>query len=261
MSQRKLSLMKPEVIHAIIDGATGAIKSATDAQAELEERKRFAEETEKRLGYRPLSQAVSQETISVPADVVLLKALVELDIRPLDRESVLRYMVDMSGNNLNLFFKGIGFPLLSAGLVSVLVLMISAYRSPELVGGEMHIHWLWPAIAGLGFFMVWAEHAIFPRKSWRAIAINNFFSFGPKSALLPREVLTIALKVKDALGLAELKVHQLQHDRGPWFKVFGLAATIFNDPDPFLEVRFGGESYFIAVWDEPGFDGKLMRVE
>lgn len=252
--------MKPEAINAIIDGATGAIKSAKEAQAELEERKHFAEEAERRLGYKPLSQAVSQETINVPADVVLLKALVELDIRPLDRESVLRYMMDMSGNNLNLFFKGVGFPLLSAGLVSVLVLLVSAYRTPGFVGSEMHIHWLWPAMAGLGFFMVWAEHAIFPRKSWRAVAINNFFSFGPRSALLPREVLAMALRVKDALGLAELRVHQLEHDRGPRFKVFGLYRSAFLDPDPFLEVRFGGESYFIAVWDEPGFDGKLMRI-
>ncbi len=78
-------------------------------------------------------------------------------------------------------------------------------------------------------------------------------------------VLEIAFEISQRLPEANFLIHSLELNRGPAFKVLDWMDEIHRrisfDSDPFLEVQFGGESYFVAVWDEPGFDGKLMQVD
>lgn len=254
--------MTAERIQFVIHEAGAFIQAANDANTELERRKEFAKEASKSLGYSSLEQTMSNETVDIPVDVVLLKNLLALDIIPLDRKSVLRYKDAMAGNQLNVFLKGFGFPIMFAGIVATLVLAWAAAQNPVAAASEINIHWLWPALAGIGFAMVWAEHAIFRRSYWREPELKHYSSWGDKSTLLPREALEIAMRVKARLPDVGFRVHHLVLERGPWFKAFGFVGEMWNDdPDPFLEVYYGGESYFIAVWDEPGFDGKLKVVE
>lgn len=262
MSHRKLARMSGSEILSIITVRGDQIQDAAEALAVLEERKQFASRVETALGYRPLAAAIKEETLVAPVDVVLLKVLHKLGVRPLKLASVLRYKHDAVKNSLNLLLKAFGFPLMFSGLMAVTILLIAASRTPEVISAQLSVHWIWPALLGMGAFMVWAEHALIPRTEWIVHSLERGHPWIlDRPSLVPREVLQLALRVKEELVKCEFYVHALSQDHGPWFKIFGVIGNVIADPDPFLEVRFGGESYYIAVWDEPGFDGKQMQID
>lgn len=252
MSSRKLIRMKPEEIQCIIDTRTGEITEREEALSRLEARKKRAKEIADAFGYKPHMAAMEKETIAVPADVVLLKALTQLGIRPLDRNSVMRYQKAMTRRIFNLVAKGLGFPLFFSGLLCAAIVLIGAVVANESLGETISVHAIWGVIFGLGCFLLWAEHTIIPRREWDVRDLEHAGLYSNRSALIPNSVFEIALAVRKELSKAEFVVHQLNKEYGSMVSI---------DPDPFLEVRFAGESYFIAVWDESGFDGKLMEVE
>ncbi|MEK7510737.1 MAG: hypothetical protein AAB582_00670 [Patescibacteria group bacterium] len=251
--------MKSEEITAIIDDHAAIIKAVNDEQKMLEDRKRFAAEVEQKLGYKHLKQAVDAEKHDMPADVVLLKTLAALGIRPLDRSSVDRYKAREVRNLINIVTKFFGIPLMLVGGLAIAIVLISNWREPKI---EAVIDPWWSLMFGIGLFLTWAEHALIPRRSWSVDGIQHLGSgLSRKSDLLPRELLQLVLRVREALPGIRFLVHTLHREHGPWFRIIDSVGRFVNDPDPFLEVRFGGESYYIAVWDEPGFDGKLMQVD
>lgn len=258
MSSRTLSRMKPSEIKQIIDARTGEIQDAEQILASLEERRAFAERISAELKYKSLERAIERETITVPVDVVLLKTLAEMQIRPFDRRTVERYKDRMAGNRLNVLLKALGFPIFFCGLVATVVLIIVSFNAPEIALKELGISTVWSALLGIGAFMLWLEHTFVHRREWEKTSFEYYSS--PKG-LLPREALELALRIKGRLSKANFTVHSLKIDRGPWLKVGDAIGTAFFDPDPFLEVDLAGEAYYIAVWDEPGFDGKLLTVD
>lgn len=258
MSQRKLSRMKPEEIAAVIGHRNAEIDSAHDADAELARRREYAAQVKREFGYDQLEQALSVEKVEVPVDVVLLKSLTEMGITPLSRSSVERYRASAARNTVNLVMKGIGIPLLCVGTLAVIILVIMAFSNPDAAIASVS---LWGTIFGIGAFLTWAEHALVPRREWRGVSLTP--KAWPRTEhLIPREVLDLAFKVRERLPEAGFVIHELVKDYGSWTSWVpdDWGGRSIGDTDPFLEVRFGGEAYYIAVWDEPGFDGKLMEI-
>lgn len=261
MSHRQLRLMDPQEIVGIINAHDIAVGKANDAEALLEERKAFGKEVAKTLKYNGVLESVEAETIERPADVVLLKTLQSIGIRPFDRDSVFSYMDDQVKNRRNTLIKAFGIPTAVIGGFFTAILAIAMIFKIEgigamlsLMGGGAPLLLLGPGLLGVGIFFVWAEHTVFVRYGWTNRDLEHV-SYTLKSdgqQTVPREALEIALRVKKELPKVHLKVHLLEKSRGFLFA--------FAD-DPFLEVRLGGESYFIAAWDEPGFDGRLMQVD
>lgn len=252
--------MKPHEIEGLIYGRALEIKTAAVAAAELEERKAFAHEAATKLNYKPVEQAMKQETIAVPCDVVLLKGLQSLGIRPFDRAAVRRYERAMAGNRLNMLLKLFGIPMFCAGFVISASLML--WNRPALSTAPGAV-WAW--IFGVGCFLTWAEHVLVHRREWQTTPLQHSWTFDGKS-LVPRSVLELALRVQKACPGVVFYVRHLERDHGHWFYWFSWMESLpwsgsSMDPDPFLEVRSAGESYVIAVWDEPGFDGKMIEVE
>ncbi|MEK7099868.1 MAG: hypothetical protein AAB883_01885 [Patescibacteria group bacterium] len=250
--------MKQEEIQRIINIRTAHIDAANAEVALLEERRAFADTVGRELGYSSLKEAMAKEAIDVPVDVVLLKTLSRLGIRPLNRDSVLRYKAAQSRNLLNLILKTFGMPMIASGFLVILVVVIAALA--DNTAAIKAITFPWGAIFGLGCAMTWAEHAIVPRREWRIRDVNkNFIHLD--SHFIPREALQMALDIRRALPETRFVTHELLKDYGSWFKWVEATLRAIPDPDPFLEVHFGAESYFIAVWNEPGFDGKLMQID
>lgn len=265
MSNRVLARMKPEEITAIIDERSHHLQELERLAQDREERLAFADRVEKEFGYTQLKQAVAAEKPDTPADVVLLKTLVGLGIRPLNHDSVVRYKERMARSLLNMLMKAIGLPLLWGSGCTFLVIGIAAMLGTPVSAIKVLSNW--PTcgyVFGVGFFFVWAEHVFIPRKEWRVSEIKSLWWVGAASSnLLPRGCLEMALRITTELKGATFNIHQLVNKTGSAFSWLPDPETIasFFDPDPFLEVRFGGEAYYVAVWDEPGFDGKLMEVD
>ncbi|MES2994617.1 MAG: hypothetical protein V4681_01085 [Patescibacteria group bacterium] len=261
MSNRKLFRMKPDEIAALIDRRASKINEAVNAKQILAERREFAARVDQDFGYSRLKQATEAETVEMPADLVLLKSLIGIGVIPLSRASVERYKMMMARNIVNIITKMFGIPLMVSGAVTIIAIFIAALVSPLSV--RETVAFPWGMIFGIGCFLTWVEHALIPRREWRVSDIKGAGWFTRDSNLIPREVFELATRVKEVLPKTSFLVHELTKDYGPWFKWIpeDLAGRILGDPDPFLEVRFGGESFYIAVWNEPGFDGKLMEVE
>ncbi len=259
MSNRSLRRMSEGDVLGIMNARSGQIRDATAEQQALEERRVFADRVQNYLGYTPLAAAIQHESITVPVDVVLMRTLWNLGIRPLDRASVLKYQRRAIKAMHNVLLTLFGWPMLIVGLIgSILVIsngMSEAIGSHDSTFAAMrHGGWVWPALFGFGFAFVLIEHRIVPRSVWRVLNLKDHSRFGLNgTALLPRAALEIALQVQEKVPSALFFVHSLTHEYGSW--------RIVPSPDPFLEVRFGSETYFVAVWDEPGFDGRLAAVE
>jgi hypothetical protein len=261
MSNRQLRLMDPQEIAGIVNAHDIAAGKADGAEALLEERKAFGEEVAETLNYKGVLESVKAETIERPADVALLKTLCELGIRPFDRDSVFSYMDDQIKNRRNMLIKAFGIPAAVIGGFFTAILAIAAIFKIEgvdamlsLMGGGAPLALLGPGLLGVGIFFIWAEHTVFVRHVWERSNIEFVSHKLNKKGqhMLPREALEIALRIKKELPEARFQVHMLEESRGFFFALAD---------DPFLEVRLGGESYFVAAWDEPGFDGRLMQVD
>jgi hypothetical protein len=251
--------MRPEEIEHIISDRTDCISDSLVQRARFEERKEFAEQVEKGFGYTRLKSALELEKINVPADVVLLKALTSLGIRPLARDSVRKYQISKARNMPNLITKALGIPMMISGVVMIIGYFIASMSSPHFASAN---RFPWGVVFGIGCFFTWVEHAIIPRRQWEIRDIQRSGFLSSRSSLIPREVFELALRVQRAVPRAQFLIHELEKYYGSWIAwIPDLGGLVRGDPDPFLEVRYGGESYFIAVWDEPGFDGKMMVVE
>ena len=72
--------------------------------------------------------------------------------------------------------------------------------------------------------------------AWEAIAISRY------NRPIPEFVLNKAVQIKERLPEAEFFVEEL---------------NVKRIPDPFLVVQFGLERYYVEVWDEAKFEGRL----
>lgn len=62
---------------------------------------------------------------------------------------------------------------------------------------------------------------------------------------MPESVIALAIFIKESCPGADFTVHSLAK----------------ADPDPFLSVRYNGELFYIEVWAEPKFTGKLTKLD
>jgi hypothetical protein len=92
------------------------------------------------------------------------------------------------------------------------------------------------------------------RVSWKSTLLRNYTS------PIPEFVLNKAVQVAEAVPQATFTVDHLnirKRKRNP-----ALARATRHDWDPFLQVSFGTghkrETYYIEVWDEPKFEGKII---
>lgn len=63
---------------------------------------------------------------------------------------------------------------------------------------------------------------------------------------IPEHVLNKAIQIKERLPSVDFFVDELRSNR---------------IPDPFLLVKLGREEYYIEVWDEPKFEGRITKEE
>ena len=66
--------------------------------------------------------------------------------------------------------------------------------------------------------------------------------YGEEGKEIPEYVLNKAIQVKYEVPEVEILIDEF---------------TVV--PDPFLFVKLGAESYYIEVWDEPKFEGRLTK--
>ncbi len=77
------------------------------------------------------------------------------------------------------------------------------------------------------------------RKVWQWVS-NDISRY---SGVIPDHVLNTALAIREAVPLAAFDIVGLEagNERNP---------KVVRDPDPFLRVRLGNESYYVEQWDE-----------
>lgn len=79
--------------------------------------------------------------------------------------------------------------------------------------------------------------------NWYTITIDDY------SQPIPERVLAKAIQIKEAETDVQFVIHHLARGRRAISK------------DPFLEVRFRNEHFFIEVWDEPNFSNELTSED
>jgi hypothetical protein len=89
-----------------------------------------------------------------------------------------------------------------------------------------------------------------PFVTWEAVPLRGYADSLP----IPKQVLQLALDVEKTVPKAQFFVHRLKDANCPNVRAaYVSGVTEKQSRDPFLEVRLGNESYYIAVWDEEGY--------
>jgi hypothetical protein len=91
----------------------------------------------------------------------------------------------------------------------------------------------------------WGYGANFSGPSWEATPIDKY------REAIPEFVVNKAVQIKRALPEAEIFIRHLTEDKDPFLEVTLGKATDY-DAD-----RNGSERYFVEVWEEPKFEGRL----
>lgn len=98
---------------------------------------------------------------------------------------------------------------------------------------------------------VWAVGDFNPQRSWNRMegAYWDSTEIAKYKEAVPEFVVNKAVQIKRALPEAELYIVHLTEARDPFLKV------TFGDVNEWDETK--GETYFIEVWDEPRFEGRI----
>lgn len=107
---------------------------------------------------------------------------------------------------------------------------------------ELFDEWQKAAPEAIG---AWGYGASFGGPSWEATPIDRY-----KEAI-PEFVVNKAVQIKRAVPEAEIFIRHLTEDKDPFLEVTLGKATDY-DAD-----RNGSERYFVEVWEEPKFEGRL----
>lgn len=75
--------------------------------------------------------------------------------------------------------------------------------------------------------------------AWRNVKLQGY------TKPIPEFVLNKAVQIAEKMPSAQFCIQELHH------------TSKRIDPDPFLVVSYGDESYYIEVWDEPTFESKM----
>lgn len=94
-------------------------------------------------------------------------------------------------------------------------------------------------------FYSWGSGNSFSGPQWSSTAIANY-----KDAI-PEFVVNKAVQIKRALPEAGVFIRHLTEDKDPFLEV------TFGDVDKYDSDRNGSERYFIEVWEEPKFEGRI----
>jgi hypothetical protein len=198
-----------------------------------------------KLGYPHLRDTCATEH---PKASDLLAVLYDVDDAPFTRTSVEQYK-EKKLKELNvapweqIFFEN-GFQ-----ASFLIMLMLSLVATVFHISGAEFIAEIIVAVStaalvltGIFLLVLYARRreALWHNYSWQRLPLEKY------SEQLPFDVAERIAKIHRSLPCAEFKVdHLVCERRNP-------------DPDPFLIVCYGGQEFYIAVWDEPDFDGKLL---
>jgi hypothetical protein len=177
----------------------------------------------------------------------LSKALYDLDIKPLDGQQVEVYKKSKERKrsvNWNIIASATGIAIICA----FWVICTHIYNQiPD-----------WILILGVVVTISLAMHSLFcttegPWPTYKSVQHWEKYSLGREGKYheydryVPVHVLNWAVQIKDCLPKTSFVIHELTVTSG----------TSWPKPDPFLEVSYGSEKYYIAVWDEREFEAKL----
>jgi hypothetical protein len=229
---------------------TVALDYVDDVEAQL--RGDILSRAHKHFGYR---------ADSFRAKGPLAAALTDLDIRPLRSEQVGDYM----NSKVKSFSFHTGYlvtPLLLACVAFYWIAMHWHYRNWDLVGftdtswsASALVMGIFGSVVGtvLSFVAGVASPKYERTSSWWWFTLGppnereQAWKFKSYSRYIPVHVLNMAVQVKEACPDARFYVKELTT------KVNKMKRS---DPDPFLHVELGPESYWLAVWDEREFEAR-----
>lgn len=188
----------------------------------------------------------------------LAKALVAAGITPLNKGQVNMYMADKAKTRVYHEYPA---------LIVTASVCIGGYIAAHLI-----VAGLWPSFYEWGTFG-WALLSVMSllmgcvlpisftmseRKkvtltiAWRKFVFGQQGRYSGQASLyegyIPVHILNQALAVKNECPLAEFFVYELAKAE---------KSVEVPLPDPFLEVAYGSERYFIAVWDEREFEAEM----
>lgn len=177
----------------------------------------------------------------------LVKALQRAGIRPFTPESVKRYKASMLALHspslfrikaCSMFERNIGLQILT--IISFVVAVFVGIFTITMVVGKV-VSLKWPPLITFAFsfsyfaFCSWVSNTKIPLWELRQLDTNRLDYYRN----IPKDVLLTAREVLHFHPRAKIYVDELTTD----LKLL----------DPFLIVKDGRESYYIAVWDEPQF--------
>jgi len=198
---------------------------------------KMSDDFERVLGYTPLRERCQSYE--------QLIRLSDMGIVPYTEKSVLEYKSKMVRDNTSL-----------SNHLANNYLYIFATSGLILLGSLVYMaaaRWwslLWPfnlAYTTVISFAICVAIMQFERKivenqgtyEWIATPIKDY------KQEIPIDFLNLAYKIKEAFPEAQLSIEHLNFNR-------------VNDP--FLTLKLGSETYYIAVWDEPTFNDQKMQI-
>lgn len=202
-----------------------------------------ASEAAEVFGYEPLLRKYGRES--------LIAALAKLDIRPFTNESVAQYKATMLAKlrEQSKFFARhedfAAFASVIPGMLGALAAFSGFFWTIDLlVSGVHESNLLHAAGFPLGIILCMIAIRVFKisQEAWSL----KWAKLGDYRMPLPVSVLEDALRIRKELPSAKFSVDYLTTENAE------------KAADPFLVVECGGAEFYIAVWDEPDFEGKLL---
>lgn len=192
------------------------------------------------LGYKtPLNHVIKNNH-----DAELLEIFDELEILPLTNESVKKYMVKKQ-NAANSYWRNIRKLPAITFPISLWVSLVCFYESSSLSLSDKSagLFALMACVGAVTCFISLAYVVMFSedktKYEWSTESINEY------SREIPKWVIGMAMDIKGKFSekcpnaYLDFYVHELVEKK----KI-----------DPFLSVQYKGNRYFIAHWEEPGFE-------
>jgi hypothetical protein len=208
---------------------------------EVELRVELAREAEKKLGYSALTNALAEQGAihELPA------ALSGLGIQPFSLESVQTYqaakLAEVNGQRKPSFFQRH-----AEGVFVALVLVVLASFLAGLTFAEKGHRGLTITcfvLTGVSFLSLASAEVFEPKVTtwhWGRRALQGY------PGEIPEFILQRALAIQEKVPEAEFYVEHLSKER--------------RVADPFLVVSHARRSYYVDVWEEPRFEGRLRSA-
>lgn len=225
----------------------------------------LADEAREHLGYSAPGDAVKRKQMVEEKRAIARKALLAIDCRPFDRQSVELYKRRKAWALRNASQKTHWYFANVAPVVSVAALIVTAlalgvwgltFIPAVFAAIGMGVSLLWIAGIASGIFLIAA--IMFGVSENRTITTRWIYkNFSSLKAEVPGFALQTAIDLKKIDSSFELGVETLTiEDRREEIRL----------PDPFLVLTLPGtehgnnDKFYLEVWDEPSFSGKRLEV-